>query len=453
MNYIYCKTKASGDFVRRCIHRIESRLGYKLPSIVEITIAILYLVAWLSPVIASWGVAKLGLRFSLVAPERQNQNIDIVGICILVALASGVVAALVAMTYLRKISKPYLSNMGIGRLESAQRFVLFGIMLIAGYGLYRSFGGTLFEKGYEGASVVWLGYGAWSVTFLFALSMLVGDFLSSRPFHIAIIFAMTLIAPVIFVPFLLSGSRIDFLAFMLVLAACVLVLHEMKFKIRVLGAFTILAWATVVSALVGNARYTVSDPALTFQVAMPMKMIKTEIKTDMRNQADTFYLSTIGDLGASVFQIVGLIHEKADRVVGIAPALQTYATRLLPGSFFTDRPGDLWTQLPEGIGGGALHALGEGYLIFGLWGCAFVGAVFGILIAISIFAGKQFRTSSTYLSWIMFALPWLLLIRGGWYQFFAIFKSIEILLLLLLLLMSVAWVSKTLTRGKERACL
>ena len=433
MNFTCRKTKTSGNLARRGFACIGSLSRYKFPSIAEITIAVLYLVAWLFPVIASWSVAVFGLRFSYVAPHRQSQNVDIVGICILIALASGIVAAVVVMTYLNKIPRSQRSNIWMGRLNSAQRFFLVVVLLIAAFGLFTSFGGTLFEKGYAGASVVWLGYGAWSVTFLLSLGLLVGDFLSTQSFRPAKVFVLVFVLPVVFVPFLLSGSRIDFLSFMLALVAYVLVLRDAKLRVRVLMSMAILAFVAVVATLIGNARYTVSDPALTFQATIPVKMIEAGVK----DGSDMLYLSTIGDLGASVFQVVGLVQEHTERVVGIAPALLSYATRLLPGSFFTNRPGDFWTQLPESVGGGALHALGEGYLIFGLGGCALIGAVFGMLIAVSIFAGNHFRSTRTPLSWIIFAFPWLLLIRGGWYQFFALFKSIEILLLLLLLLMAV----------------
>lgn len=446
MNFTCCKTRTPGDLARRGFACIGSWRRYKPPSIAEITIAVLYLVAWLFPVIASWGVAVFGLRFSYVAPHRQSQNVDIVGICILVALASGIVAAVVVLTYLSKTPRPQRSNIWMGRLNSAQRFFLVAVSLVAAVGLFKSFGGTMLDKSYGGPSIVWLGYGAWSVTFLLAVNLLVGDFLATRPFRPVMAFAMVFVLSVIFLPFILSGSRIDFLSAMLALAAYMLVLHDAKFKIRVLGALAIVVWAAVIGTLIGTARYTVHDPSLTFHPTIPIKMLEDGV--------GMLYLSTIGDLGASVFQAVGLVQEQTERVVGIAPALLSYATRLLPGSFFTDRPGDFWTQLPESVGGGALHALGEGYLIFGMGGCALMGAIFGVLIAVSISAGNHFRSTRTPLSWIIFAFPWLLLIRGGWYQFFALFKSIEILLLLVLLLMAVGWLGEkySTAHGKGRVC-
>ena len=113
---------------------VGSSSRYKLPSIVEVAVAGLFLVAWLFPVIATWGVAASGRKFSFTAPHWQNQYVDIVAVSI-----------------------------------------------IATVGLFKPFGGTIFEKGYVGPSVVWLGYGAWSVTFLLSVNLLIGDFLSKAP--------------------------------------------------------------------------------------------------------------------------------------------------------------------------------------------------------------------------------------------------------------------------------
>lgn len=399
----------------------------KFPSAIQIAVVVLFLGAWLFPVITSWGVAVLGRHFSFVAPHFQNQNLDIVGICILVALASGIVVAITVLSFLSKMPRFQLSSMIMRHLNGAQRIFLASITLIAAVGLFKSFGGTMFEKSYGGPSVVWLGYGAWSVTFLLSLNLLLGDFLSTRPFRPVVVIAIS----AVFLPFLLSGSRIDFLSSMLVLIAYMLVLHEAKFKFRVLGAISILAWVVVIASLVGQARYVFYEPSLKFTPSIPVSAVD-----------DMIYLSTIGDVGVSVFQVVGLVQDQMQHFVGMGTAILTYAARLLPGPFFANRPGDFWPQPSEPIGGGALHSLGESYLILGLGGCALMGATFGVLIAVSVSAGNYFRSARTPISWIIFAFPWLLLIRGGWYQFFAILKSIEILFLLLLLLMAVGWVSR-----------
>lgn len=396
----------------------------KFPLATEMAVVVLFMGAWLFPVIASWGVALTGRKFSYVAPHFQSQNVEIVGMCILVALASGIVAAVVALSCLDKMSRFRLSITMVHKINGAQRFFLISVALIAAIGLFKSFGGTIFEKSYEGPSIAWLGYGAWSVTFLLSINLLVGDFIATRSFKPAIVVVLS----TIFLPFLLSGSRIDFLSSMLVLVAYMLFLHNAKLGFRVLWALAILAWAAIVVSFIGQARYVFFDTSLSFSPFIPVGIVDGMI-----------YLSTFGDLGASVFQIVGLVQGQIDSVVGMETAALTYAARLLPGPFFSNRPGDFWLTLSEPIGGGALHSLGEGYLIFGLAGCALMGVIFGVLAAISIFAGNYFRSTGSPVWWVIFAFPWLLLIRGGWYQFFSILKSIEVLVFLFLLLAAIEW--------------
>lgn len=400
----------------------------KPPSLTEVAVVVLFLLAWLAPVIAAWGISRSGRLFSFVAPNWQNQNADIVGMGILVALASGVAAAFLAITGLNGMSRLQWPDSSTRTMDPGQRFFLSAATLVAAVGLFLSFDGTIFEKSYSGPSVAWLGYGAWGVTFLFLLGLLVGDYFSSRPFRAWMVPVITMA----FLPFLLSGSRIDFLSFMLALAVYMLVLHEAKLSVRILGAVAIIAWAGGVAILIGAARYSSYDvSSVSIAQSIPFAM------TDRM-----FYLSTFGDIGVSVFQIVGLLQEQMHLAIGIGEAMVSYATRLLPGPLFSNRPEDFATQLPEQIGGGALHPLGEGYLIFGLWGCAFVGAVFGFLIAFSTLAGRHYRFSRSAVSLILFMLPWLLLVRGGWYQFFALMKSVEILLLLLLALAIIDWLGK-----------
>ena len=302
----------------------HARIGplneYKLPSAAEIAVAVLFLVAWLFPVIASWAVTAFGRRFSLVAPHWQNQNVDIVGICILVALASGVFTTVVALTYLNKMPRYQRPNILMCRINGAQRFFLVAVSLIAAVGLFKSFGGTMFDKSYGGPSVVWLGYGAWSVTFLLAVNLLVGDFLATRPFRPVMAFAMVFVLSVIFLPFILSGSRIDFLSAMLALSASLLVLHDAKLKVRVSGALAIFVWAAVIGTLIGTARYTVHDSSLTFHPTIPIKMLVDatipikKLEDGVKGEVSMLYLSTIGDLGASVFQVVGLVQEQRERL-------------------------------------------------------------------------------------------------------------------------------------------
>lgn len=410
------------------VHLARMSRDLKRPTLTEVVIVVVFLLAWLAPVIAAWGVSTSGRLFSFVAPNWQNQNADIVGMGILVALASGTAVALFVLTSRNGIRRSRWLDTFPRTMDYGQRLFLIAATLVAAVGLFLSFDGTIFEKSYSGPSVVWLGYGAWSVTFIFLLCMLVGDYFSSRPFRAWMVPVITMA----FLPFLLSGSRIDFLSFMVALAVYTSVLHEAKLPVRILGAAAIIAWAGGAALLVGAARYSSHDVS-SFDIAQSIPFSMT---------GKMVYLSTIGDIGVSVFQVVGIVQEQMHLAIGMGQAILSYATRLLPGPLFINRPEDFAVQLSEPIGGGALHPLGEGYLIFGLWGCAFVGAVFGVLIALSLLAGRHYRFSRSSVSLILFMVPWLLLVRGGWYQFFALMKSIEILMLLVLALTIVGWLGK-----------
>lgn len=90
--------------------------------------------------------------------------------------------------------------------------------------------------------------------------------------------------------------------------------------------------------------------------------------------------------------------------------------------------------MSEPIGGGSLHAMGEAFLIGGYFGYIFVGIFMGALISASIFSSVIFKGFQPAVRSLIFVFPWLLLIRGGWYQLFSIIKSIEICLFLIILL-------------------
>ena len=100
-------------------------------------------------------------------------------------------------------------------------------------------------------------------------------------------------------------------------------------------------------------------------------------------QDNVFTLNTFGDVGSSMFQIIGLLKEVPDRMVGLSNAFVAYATRMLPGPFFPNRPIDFSVQLPERIGDGATHALAEGYLVSGEIGTMLVSLVVGVLLILA----------------------------------------------------------------------
>jgi hypothetical protein len=378
----------------------------------------------LFPIIICWTVAVFGFRYSYVSPIYQNQNINIVGTCILVAALSGVLVAISVLSHLKSRPSLFSIALTIPSPKGAESIILGGILLLAAIGLFKSFDGTIFVKEYTGAVYIWLGYGAWSVTFLLLMCMLFGTVIALGRNR----FLTITLATIIFIPFLANGSRIDYLSFMMALIVSRLILENGTLKNRIFSALGIFFWTALVAKYIGAARYQNFKLGLTFN--------DIGLKED-----NIFHLSTFGDLGASVFQVVGLLKHGVNDNVGIMKSFLSYAHRLLPGPFFTDRPKDFWLELSEPIGGGALHSIGEGYLISGLAGCAAVGAVFGLLIAISIFAGINFRKSPSALMWTIAVFPWLLLIRGGWYQFFAIFKSLQVFLLIicLIILINFAW--------------
>jgi hypothetical protein len=121
-------------------------------------------------------------------------------------------------------------------------------------------------------------------------------------------------------------------------------------------------------------------------------------------------------------------------IIGISHFFHVYFLRLIPGFILQNRPGDFAFLGLINFGGGALHAIGEGFLISKMFGVLFVSFIFGLLGAFSGFFAEQFKKNPSAFSWFAFAFPWLILIRGGWYQFFAVFKGLEIFVIFLLLL-------------------
>ncbi len=388
-----------------------------LPSVAEVGFSILFLIGWLFPIIVSWFVALSGLRFSYVAPNRQLANLDHVGLCVLISLCTGIAAAIVVLIIMGYMLKPNKFYGAEWRMSWIQRFFVLVVAFISVVGVYKSFGGVVFYKSYSGPSLIWLGYGAWSVTLLFSLSYFIGEFIYRRTSFLAIQFLFT----VIYLPILLSGSRIDYLSLMIALSAYIFHLSEGGFLLRAIRSLVVIGFSIVVSFFVGKIRYG--------NFGVPQNFSEATFEMGL-SRSGMFYLSTLGDVGVSFFQIIGLIKEGAVVIVGAPMAVLGYLERLLPGSFFPDRPGDLAGLMPEEIGGGALHSLGEVYLIGGVFGCISLAAAFGALVAVSIFFGRQLKYSQSPVFFVVFVFPWLLLIRGGWYQLFAVIKSMEILLVI-----------------------
>jgi hypothetical protein len=401
----------------------------------DVAAAISYIAVWISPVLASWLVAISGRLFTYVAPHRQLENLILVGCAIGGSILVGVLTALfTAANYSEKenccTAAPFINNV--------QRYVLLLCSVISGIGLYKSFDGTIFEKAYGGPSIAWLGNGAWSVFFLISMTIFLGERLVRNGLN----FSVLVFGTIVFLPFLLCGSRIDYLSILMVLVAYVLFVGHGSLIRRVSAALLLMVWAVLVAQVIGSARYGLDGVTL-----------KSNIGACLNGDCSgghSFYLSTLGDIGVSIFQVIGLLREDPNRMVGLWGAVSTYCERLLPGALFPNRPGDLSLGLPEVIGGGSTHSLAEGYLVMGFLGVVIIGVVFGLLGGLSVVAGRRFRNSPTMMSWVGFSFPWLLLIRGGWYQFFSILKSTEVLLCLLLLLLVAEQIGFSMRNTKIR---
>jgi len=408
----------------------------------EMLHALLYLCAWLFPVIASFIVALTGNTFSFVSLERQLHYLDVIGLGILIALLGGVAAFIFTILLLGFFNKTQKFSYLNKKLCFEQLIFLIALALISGFGLFKSFGMTIFEGPYMGPSEAWLNYGAWGVTYVFLTFILICHFLLCRVTTIVLFIVVT----VIFLPFLICGSRIDYLSTMLGLAAYSLFYSLGGVFSRLLKTFSIITLSFAVATIIGNLRYDVNiDKASNFILFNNLNNSSDEAMhvpvpeilgfvSERKPSKPTVYLGTFGDIGSSYFQTVSLITEDNYNLPRASVQIKHYFERLLPGSFFKNRPIDVATLAPEVLGGGALHALGEGYAIKRFLGCCLMGGFFGSLIAFSIYFGRLLTAEYSPVLVTIVLFPWIILIRGGWYQFFAVLKSLEILIFILILL-------------------
>lgn len=403
---------------------MESKvLVYKSAFIPAAVICIMYVLLWIAPILLVWLVSMQGYDFSYVGRKWQSQNIllvgYLVGLAILVGISSGLLFLKFFSRYFVGLIKPNVALTPSSK-HTAQTKMVFIIALTAlsAVGLFKSFGGTIFDKTYTGPTFTWLNIGAWSVIYLICLASIFGEYLTKNRWSAKLVLLITLM----FFPILLCGSRIDFLSFMIAITISILCISNEAWLIRLYQVSLSIIWSLFVGFYTGQIRYSLGN-------------ITTDILTNLAQpESKLFYLSTIGDIGASVFQVVGLIHVNEMSFAGLASFFNDYFLRLVPGFIINNRPSDFASLSLERLGGGALHAIGEGYLIFGLLGVIFVSAFFGVLGALSGLFAVRFKSSPSAVSWLLFAFPWIILIRGGWYQFFAVFKSLEVLIIFLLIL-------------------
>ena len=271
----------------------------------EIGLIFTYLLLWLFPVIASLFISFFGLKFSYVATFWQDKNLQTVGACILISFLSGSLTAILTLVGLKKNLKGFRPKALSANLGSLELIILCIILMISSIGLFKSFPSTIFNGIYAGPTSVWLNYGAWSVTFLLALNLILGQILVNRPLNIFIIFFTS----ILFTPFLLSGSRIDFLSFMLVLVVAITCATHESIKVRAAKMFFLAIYVMPLILYISTARYQLDSTSSPY--------ILSPIRSEM------FYLSTFGDLGVSVFQIIGLILELGQEYVGFGDALSS----------------------------------------------------------------------------------------------------------------------------------
>lgn len=290
------------------------------------------------------------------------------------------------------------------------------ICLFSYIGLFNSFSGFIFEASYAGPKHAWLGVGAWSLIFIFSFQFLLTTFYDLRkaPYkRLIIIF-------IVFTPVLLSGSRIDFISFILFEIVAFLFFNKSDTKQKIRYLVILFLSVFIVSATIGWLRYSKDEHV---SLSQQSDYIANSY------QKNIVYLSTIGDLGTSMYQSVEYVSDSKDKSINFFSLLSNYSIRMLPGFLFAGRPTDVWISTGINFGGGALHSFGEGYLFSEFLGVIFVCFIFGVCVFFSYRHKEVFLQSRDPLDWLIFAFPWMLIVRSGWYQFFSIFKGMEILML------------------------
>ncbi len=285
-------------------------------------------------------------------------------------------------------------------LHIMDRIVIGAFALISGIGLFHSFDGTIFEKSYQGAVKAWYGIGAWSVILNLTVFLLVCDYLKNTLFYLRLFGFYILITS----PFLWCGSRIDFLSGMVGIFVLCCVDTRNRLSIRILQLSIMIPITLIIINIVAKFRDVMHD------ISQP---IPSALESVVTLSSDRLYLSTIGDIVASIFQAFGQLERGDLPMVSFWESMQRYLVRLLSGIWFPDRPSDLLLLFPELLGGGALHALGEGYLIGGYGGIIFIAGIIGIILGCSIAAKSAWHHHGHACFGLIFLFPLLLLIRGG----------------------------------------
>ena len=289
--------------------------------------------------------------FSYVGISWQSQNHELIFFLLTISFFCLLLAAYLVSILLRVTLKAGAdANFSFNGFQSAVMLVIGTISMV---GIYKSFGGTIFSKSYDASRSIWLGYGAWGATLDISVCYML-SIMFARRIDSALVFIAIL---GLYLPLLLLGTRIDLVSVMLAFFYCYTFIYEKESKFKWVRLVIYIIFLFSILKTVGLYRYLVAPNDVNLAASVTLK------------SPEMFYLSTIGDIGVSFFQVVGLLENFDIGYVGVNEALDRYVTRLLPGSFFPNRPGDLAALVPPpALGGGALHAFGEGYLIAGLPG-------------------------------------------------------------------------------------
>ncbi|MEW6314477.1 MAG: hypothetical protein AB1513_10650 [Pseudomonadota bacterium] len=132
------------------------------------------------------------------------------------------------------------------------------------------------------------------------------------------------------------------------------------------------------------------------------------------------HLPTLADVAATLFQVVGLIHE-GYLSLQMGETYWNYFPRTLPYFLYPGRPLDFSIS---GINGqamtGSLFELTEAYVNFGVVGCMLIPA------GITYVFGRAYRhahTHPSFGSYMLYGLLIAIVIRGTWYQNFSFYKA------------------------------
>jgi hypothetical protein len=194
--------------------------------------------------------------------------------------------------------------------------------------------------------------------------------------------------------------------------------REKPLSLFFLMVLCILLFLIIQLAGVLRANGSISD-----YLAWLGKFNPSQYKSDFKASDSMIHFGTASDISATLFMTVGLVGSC------VIPKLYgqsyfDYFARTIPQFIFPDRPQDK-AHIFNDIGfssGGGFFELAEAYFNFGVIGCIIVPLIIATLLSICYLGAKQrHRLSVWFLSVILFSM-----LRGTWYQNFAIYKTLVV---------------------------